>query len=120
MPRDPVKNRANTARSRQRLKEYQEWKARILARWAEHNKLHITRQDDGGFLIGIESTPVEGERVTKELAELCGQDPDTFVQTILGEVLAKEGGTWKPLSKEKQELKRLRAENAELMRRAGL
>ena len=50
-------------------------------------------------------------------------DPDDFVQVILGEVLTKEGGTWKPTKEtERQELTRLRAETAELrekMRRAG-
>ena len=74
MPRDPVKNRANTARTRQRQKEYQAWKKQTLARWAEHNRLHVTRQEDGGFLIGIEQSP-EAENVTAEIAELCGMDP---------------------------------------------
>ena len=101
-------------------RELQREKKRILAVWSEHNTLHIVRQKDGGFRIGVEQTPVEGERVTRELAELCGMDPDDFVQTILGEVLAQEAGTWKPISKERQEIIRLRAENAELMRRAGL
>ena len=120
MPRDPVKNRANTARTRMRQKEAQELKKQIMARWAEHNKFHIARQEDGGFRIGLEQTPVEGERITAELAELCGMDPDTFVQTILGEVLTAEGGVWKPISEDRQEIARLRAENAELMRRAGM
>ena len=104
-------------------REVQREKKRILAAWGEHNKFHIARMEDGGFRIGLEQTPIEGERVTRELAELCGMDPDTFVQTIVGEVLAAEGGTWKPVSKERQELARLRAETAELrekMRRAGL
>ena len=101
-------------------RELQREKKRILAAWGEHNKFHVARQADGGFRIGLEQTPVEGERITAELAELCGMDPDTFVQTILGEVLAKEGGEWKPISKERQEIARLRAENAELMRKAGL
>ena len=103
--------------------EVQREKKRILATWAEHNKFRVVRQADGGFRIGLEQTPVEGERVTRELAELCGMDPDDFVQVILGEVLTKEGGTWKPTKEtERQELTRLRAETAELrekMRRAG-
>ena len=101
-------------------REVQREKKRILAAWAEHNTFHIARQEDGGFRIGLEQTPIEGERVTRELAELCGMDPDTFLQTMVGEVLAKEGGVWKPVSRERQEIARLRAENAELMRRAGL
>ena len=104
--------------------EVQREKKRILATWGEHNKFQVVRQADGGFRIGLEQTPVEGERVTRELAELCGMDPDDFVQVILGEVLAKEGGTWKPTKEtERQELTRLRAETTELrekMRRAGL
>ena len=103
--------------------EVQREKKRILATWAEHNKFRVVRQADGGFRIGLEQTPVEGERVTRELAELCGMDPDDFVQVILGEVLTKEGGTWKPTKEtERQELTRLRAETAELrekMKRAG-
>ena len=104
-------------------REVQREKKRILAVWGEHNKFRVVRQADGGFRIGLEQTPIEGERITAELAELCGMDPDTFVQTILGEVLAKEVGVWKPVSKERQEITRLRAETAELkekMRRAGL
>ena len=101
-------------------RELQREKKRILAAWMEHNKFHVAKQEDGGFRIGLEQTPIEGERITTELAELCGMDPDTFVQTILGEVLTEDGGVWKPVSKERQEIARLRAENAELMRRAGL
>ena len=103
-------------------RELQREKKRILATWGEHNKFHIARMEDGGFRIGLEQTPIEGERVTRELAELCGMDPDTFVQTIAGEVLTAEGGVWKPVSKERQELVRLRAEAAELrekLRKAG-
>ena len=104
--------------------EVQREKKRILATWAEQgNKFRVVRQADGGFRIGLEQTPVEGERVTRELAELCGMDPDDFVQVILGEVLTKEGRTWKPTKEtERQELTRLRAETAELrekMKRAG-
>ena len=112
-------NRASQATWR----EVQREKKRILAVWGEHNTLHITKMEDGGFRIGISQTPVEGERVTREMAELCGMDSDTFVQTILGEVLAQEAGTWKPVSKERQELAKLRAETAELrekLRMAGM
>ena len=114
---------AQNRKSQETWREVRREKKRILAAWAEHNTFHITRQDDGGFRIGLEQTPVEGERVTRELAELCGMIPDAFVQTILGEVLAQEAGTWKPVSKERQEMARLRAETAELrekLRRAGL
>ena len=111
---------AQNRESQATWREVQREKKRILAAWAEHNKFHVARQEDGGFRIGLEQTPVEGERVTRELAELCGMDPDDFVQVILGEVLTKDGGVWKPVSKERQEIARLRAENAELMRRAGL
>ena len=114
-----MKNRANTARSRQRLKTYQEWKAHLLARWMEHNLFHVTKQADGGWRISLEHTP-EGDRITAEIAELCGLDPDTVIQRFVGETLVEMGGEWKPISKEQQELARLRAENAELMRRAGL
>ena len=120
MPRDPVKNRANTARTRQRLKTYQEWKAHILAQWSEHNTFHVTKQEDGGFRIHLEQTPIEGERVTREIAEFCNLDPDTVIQKMVGECLAEMGGVWKPASKEQQEMAKLRAENAEIMRRAGL
>ena len=84
-------------------RDVQREKKRILAAWGEHNKLHVTRQKDGGFRIGLEQTPVEGERITAELAELCGMDPDTFIETILGEVLVQEGGEWKPVKREGQE-----------------
>ena len=102
-------------------RELQLEKKRILAEWGEHNKFHVARQEDGGFRIGLEQTPIEGERVTREIAERCGMDPDDFVQTILGEVLMEMGGVWKPTKEtQRQEIARLRAENAELMRRAGL
>ena len=111
---------AQNRESQATWRDLQREKKRILAAWGEHNKFRVARQEDGGFRIGLEQTPVEGQRVTIQLAELCGMDPDDFVQTILGEVLAQEAGTWKPISKERQEIARLRAENAELMRRAGL
>ena len=66
-------------------------KKRILAEWGEHNKFRVVRREDGGFDIGLEQTPIEGERVTRELAERCGMDPEDFVQTILGEVLTEMG-----------------------------
>ena len=119
MPRDPVKNRANTARTRQKLKTYLEWKAHILAQWQEHNVFHYTKQEDGGIMISLEHTP-EGDKITAEIAKICGLDPDTVIQKMVGEVLAAEGGVWKPVSKERLEIERLRAENAELMKRAGL
>ena len=122
MPRDPVKNRANTARTRQRLKSYKEWKAQILAQWAEHNVFHYSKQEDGGIRIQLEHT-AEGDRITREIAELCGLDPDTVIQKMVGEVLAEMGGKFVPASKEQQELTRLRAETAALrgkLKRAGL
>ena len=98
-------------------------KKRILAEWGEHNKFRVVRREDGGFDIGLEQTPIEGERVTRELAERCGMDPEDFVQTILGEVLTEMGGVWKPTKEtEGQEITRLRAETLELkekLRRAG-
>ena len=120
MPRDPIKNRAYVKKHYGRQKELQAWKKQAMARWLEHNKFHVARQEDGGFRIGLEQTPVEGERITAEIAERCGMDPDTFVQTMLAEVLAEMGGEWKPISEERQEIARLKAENAELMRKAGL
>ena len=99
MPRDPVKNRANTARTRQRLKTYQEWKAHLLARWLEHNVLHQTKQADGGWRVSLEHSP-EGDRITAEIAKECGLDPDTVIQRFVGEVLTEEGGVWKPVNKE--------------------
>ena len=83
---------------RRKVKTYQEWKARILSQWAEHNVIHVTKQEDGGLLISLEHTS-EGDRVTAEIAELCGMDPDTIVQKMVGEVLAAEGGVWKPTKK---------------------
>ncbi len=80
-------------------RDLQREKKRILAAWGEHNMFHIAKQEDGGFRIGLEQTPVEGERITAELAELCGMDPSTFIETILGEVLAQEGGQWKPVKR---------------------
>ena len=102
MPRDPVKNRANTARTRQRLKTYQEWKAGILAQWMEHNVFHRTKQEDGGWRISLEHTP-EGDRITAELAELSGLDTDTVIQNMVGEVLTAEGGKWIPAKKAGQQ-----------------
>ena len=94
----------------------------MLAAWAEHNTIHVKRQKDGGFRIGLEQTPIEGERITAELATRCGMDPDTFIEKILGDVLTDMGGVWKPIkvSAEQKEIAQLRAENAELMRKAGL
>lgn len=85
---------------RNRQQEKKAWKKQTLARWAEHNMLHVTKQEDGGFLIGIEQSS-EGENVTAELAELCGMDPDTFLQTMIGEVLAQEGGEFRPVKRER-------------------
>ena len=101
MPRDPVKNRANTARTRQRLKTYQEWKRHTLARWKEHNMFHSTKQEDGGFMISLEHTP-EGDKITAELAALSGLDPDTVIQQMVGEVLTEEGGVWIPAKREEK------------------
>ena len=99
MPRDPVKNRANTARTRQRLKTHQEWKRDIFARWQEHNVFHYIKQEDGGIRILLEHTP-EGDRITAELARYCGLDPDTVIQQMVGEVLTENGGVWIPTKKE--------------------
>lgn len=118
--RNKETNRIYAARHRARQKEYQAWKKQALARWTEHNTFHVTKQPDGGFRIGLEQTPIEGQRITAEIAELCDMDPDTFIQAMLGEVLADMGGEWKPISKERREIAQLRAENAELMRKAGL
>ena len=98
MPRDPVKNRANTARTRQRLKTYQEWKAHTFAQWKEHNVFHYTKQEDGGIRISLEHT-AEGDRITAMLAELSGLDPDTVIQQMVGEVLTEDGGVWIPAQK---------------------
>ena len=98
MPRDPVKNRANTARTRQRQKEYQAWKKQTLARWLEHHVFHKTKQADGGWRVSVEHTP-EGDRITAEIAELCGLDSDTVIQRFVGEVLTQEGGVWIPTKK---------------------
>ena len=61
----------------------------------EHNAIHVTKQEDGGLLISLEHTS-EGDRVTAEIAKLCGLEPDTIIQKMVGEVLAQEGGVWKP------------------------
>ena len=74
MPRDPVKNRANTARTRQRLKSYKEWKAHLLAQWSEHNTFHITEQSDGGFRVRLEHS-AEGDRITAEISEALRPRP---------------------------------------------
>ena len=96
-----AQNRKSQAAWRARLKTYQEWKAHILAQWQEHNVLHVTKQEDGGLLISLEHTP-EGDRVTAEIAKLCGMDPDTIIQKMVGEVLAEEGGVWKPAKREEK------------------
>ena len=106
---------------RRKVKTYQEWKAHTLAQWQEHNVFHYTKQEDGGWRISLEHTP-EGDRITAEIAELCGLDPDTVIQKMVGEVLAEMGGKFEPASKEQQEMARLRAETLELkerLRRAG-
>ena len=98
---------------RRKVKTYQEWKAHILARWREHNVFRYIKQEDGGIKIQLESTD-EGDRITAELAELCGMDPETVIQKMVGECLAEMGGKFVPASKEQQELTRLRAETAAL------
>ena len=107
---------------RRKVKTYQEWKAQILAQWGEHNVFHYSKQEDGGIRIQLEHTE-EGDRITAEIAELCGMDPDTVIQKMVGEVLAEMGGKFVPASLEQQELARLRAETAALrekLKRAGL
>ena len=97
--RDPVKNRANTARTRQRLKSYKEWKAHLLAQWSEHNTFHITEQSDGGFRVRLEHS-AEGDRITAEISKLCGLDPHTVVQRFVGEAIVEMGGKWIPNKRE--------------------
>ena len=107
---------------RRKVKSYQEWKAHILAQWQEHNVFHYSKQEDGGIGIHLEQT-AEGDRITAEIAELCGMDPDTVIQKMVGEVLAEMGGRFEPASKEQQEMAKLRAETAALrekLKRAGL
>ena len=122
MPRDPVKNRANTARTRQKLKTYREWKSHIMTRWREHNVFRYIKQEDGGIRIQLEHTE-EGDRITAEIAELCGMDPHTVIQKMVGEALAEMGGKFVPASLEQQEMAKLRAETAALrdkLKRAGV
>ena len=93
--------KTNTERQaawRSRLKTYQEWKAHMLARWREHNVLHQTKQADGGWRVSLEHSP-EGDRITAELAELCGLDTDTVIQRFVGEVLTEDGWKWIPAKK---------------------
>ena len=93
--------KTNTERQatwRNRVKTYQEWKRHTMARWAEHNMFHVTKQEDGGFLISLEHTP-EGDKITAELAEFCGLDPDTVIQQMVGAVLMEEDGIWIPAKK---------------------
>ena len=117
--------KTNTERQaawRRKVKSYQEWKAHILAQWQEHNVFHYSKQEDGGIRIQLEHS-AEGDRITAEIAELCGLDKDTVIAKMVGEVLAEMGGKFVPASKEQQEITRLRAETAELrekMRKAGL
>ena len=80
---------------RHKVKTFQEWKAHMLARWAEHNVLHYIRQEDGGIRILLEHTP-EGDRITAELAKYSGLNPDTVIQQLVGEVLTENGGVWIP------------------------
>ena len=96
--------KTNTERQatwRHKVKTYQEWKANTIAHWKEHNVFHYTKQEDGGIRISLEHTP-EGDRITAMLAELCGMDPDTVIQKMVGEVLAAEGGVWIPAKREGQ------------------
>ena len=86
---------------RAKLKTYQEWKAHILAQWQEHNVFRIEKQSDGGFRVRLEST-AEGDRITQELAELCGLDPDTVIQNMVGEILVEMGGKWIPAKRKGQ------------------
>ena len=87
--------RARVAKHRQKLKTYQEWKAHLLAQWAEHNTFHVEKQEDGGFRIKLEHS-TEGDRITAEIAKHCGLDPDTVIQKMVGEVLTELGGKWIP------------------------
>lgn len=90
-----AQNRKGQATWRKKVKTEQERKRHILAQWKEHNVIHWAKQEDGGFRISLEHTP-EGDRITAEFAELCGMDPDTFVQTMVGETLVEMGGKWMP------------------------
>ena len=68
----------------------------VLERWQEHNRFIVTKQADGGYKVGLETSP-EGERLTAELAALCGLDPDAFLQRMVAELLVEEyGGRFVP------------------------
>ena len=96
-----AQNRKGQAAWRDRLKTYQEWEAHTFAQWKEHNVFHYFKQEDGGIRILLEHT-AEGDRITAELAELCGLDKDTVIQKMVGEVMAAEGGVWKPVKREEK------------------
>ena len=71
----------------------------VLDRWREHNRLIITRQEDGGYRIQVEQSP-EGRRLTAELAELCGESPDLFMEKLISEALGDMQGRFVPASKQ--------------------
>ena len=73
------------------------WRKRILARWQEHNRLIVTRQPDGGYRIQIEQSP-EGDRITAELAELCGESSHLFMERLIAEALGDMEGRFIPAS----------------------
>ena len=82
-------------------RELTAWRKRILAQWQEHNRLIVTRQPDGGYRIQVEQSP-EGERITAEVALLCGESPDRFLEMIVAEVLADMQGRFVPASEQKE------------------
>ena len=93
-----AQNRKSQATWRRKVKTYREWKAHILAQWQEHNVFHYIKQEDGGIRILLEHS-AEGDRITAEIAELCGLDPDTVIQQMVGEILSGTGGVWIPTKK---------------------
>ena len=93
--------KTNTERQadwRRKVKTYQVWKAHMFAQWAEHNVFHYYKQEDGGIRILLEHT-AEGDRITAELAEYSGLDPETVIQQMVGECLTEDGGVWIPAKK---------------------
>ena len=103
MPKTNTERQADWRRrmktKKERLKTCREWKSHILARWREHNVFRYIKQEDGGIRILLEHSP-EGDRITKEIAKLCGQNPDDVIQQMVGEILSGTGGVWIPAKKE--------------------
>ena len=90
MGKSNLQRQAEFQERQRQEREQRKFHRRVLDQWKEHNVLHVVRQSDGGFRVGIESD-AEGEIITAKLAELCSMTPDVFLEWAVGGAMADLG-----------------------------